>query len=68
MDDERRHNPGEPTFGEGHGGEHNPGEPSFGEEEFGDTELDRDDTHGTPDMAEDVNDAVEAAERPEGHS
>jgi len=29
------HNPGEPTFGEGHGGEHNPGEPQFGEADQG---------------------------------
>ncbi len=48
------HNPGEPTFGEGHGGEHNPGEPEFGEQE-----LDRDDEHGMAD---------EVADRAEGHS
>jgi len=29
------HNPGEPQFGEGHGGEHNPGEPQFGDDEEG---------------------------------
>ena len=35
------------------------GAPTFGEEDFGDSELDRDDTHGLAD---------EAAERAEGHS
>ncbi len=59
MDDERRHNPGEPTFGEGHGGEHNPGEPTFGEEELGDTEVETDDEHGIADVV---------ADRAEGHS
>ena len=34
----------------------------LGEEEFGDTELDRDDTHGMAD------DAAEAAEDAEGHA
>lgn len=34
-------------------------EPAFGEEDLGDTELDRDDTHGLAD---------EVAERAEGHS
>jgi hypothetical protein len=40
MSDEHRHddegqlphNPGEPEFGDGHGGEHNPGEPDFGDD------------------------------------
>ncbi len=69
MDDERRHNPGEPQFGEGHGGEHNPGEPSFEEEEFGDTELDRDDTHAAEALeAGEPTDAGEAADFAEGHS
>ena len=57
MSDEKPHNPGEPQCGAGHGGEHNPGEPQFEEEEFGATELDRDDTHGLAD---------EAADRAEG--
>ena len=47
------HNPGEPTFGEGHGGEHNPGEPKFPEDATTDDEP---------------TDAGEAADIAEGHS
>ena len=60
MEDERRHNPGEPKFGEGHGGEHNPGEPTFGEQEQGGDDLEgQGGEHGA---ADDVADAAE------GHS
>ena len=59
MDDERKHNPGEPTFGDGHGGEHNPGEPEFGEQGLGDAEVETDDEHGIADQV---------ADRAEGHS
>ena len=47
---------------------HNPGEPRFGEEEFGDTELDRDDTHAVEELGDEPADADEAAEIAEGHS
>ena len=68
MSDDPKHNPGEPQFGEGHGGEHNPGEPRFGEEAFGDSELDRDDTHAVEELGDEPADADEAAEIAEGHS
>ena len=49
--------------------QHNPGEPQFGEEEFGDTELDRDDTHAIEELeADEPSDADEAADFAEGHS
>jgi hypothetical protein len=55
MSDDPKHNPGEPEFGDGHGGKHNPGEPEFGSQ----AEHDHD---GEP------ADADEAAEIAEGHS
>ncbi len=50
------HNPGEPQFGDGHGGEHNPGEFEFGESD------DAEGSGGEHGAADDV------ADRAEGHS
>ena len=55
MSDDAEHNPGEPEFGEGHGGRHNAGEPEFGPSDEHDHEHE-------------PADADEAAEVAEGHS
>ena len=59
MDDHEKHNPGEPEFGEGHGGAHNPGEQQFGGE---------DETTDPAEPGEGAQDADDASERAEGHS